>query len=623
MSNVGDNSIPSGSRTSSTSTSSATVGDAVSRGMSRGVKAEGDGKRVEGGELVSSKGRLAPSQVGERGMGDSGERKSGKGESGKGGSGKGRSGVEGEGGEGRAAEEVQESTEERVVGDVEKETGVGFWGDDGDEGKEGSLGAPALQGGGGRGNGEGKGEQEEGQRQQGKGQRQHGESTEQQRAGTKGGNRGRGGIGDDKSPPLANTREKLHQWMENWRKKTHSLLPSTFQDPSLLPTLELDSPPPLPLPLPNLGPDLPVDPARDPNLWQPFHVKGTPRMVTLFSGECTAYFDWQTLGLMYSFRRSGQPGKLVRLLACNEDMLKEYRGLDLAPTMVVPNWDHDPHNGDWYSAINKPVGVKYWLDNSPDAQAVDFVLILDADQILRRPIMPWELGAERGRPVSADYGYLIGCDNILGSLHMKRPNYLIGCDNILGSLHMKRPKYCDKVGDTSPSTSTTCACWPQDGSPRQRRCTPVRADKAHYATNITGDVYGQGWISEMYGYSFGASDANLHHVVIDNIMLYPGYPPVPNVDPRLFHYGLEVKVLEYMWDKSRFRDTPLALTCGLHFPDPPDVTDLPRYPRLVQFLLVVLAVLVLLLVLVVVVRGGLAVLSRVSWEEEGRMRRRN
>ncbi|CAI7931334.1 unnamed protein product [Closterium sp. NIES-54] len=143
---------------------------------------------------------------------------------------------------------------------------------------------------------------------------------------------------------------------------------------------------------------------------------------------------------MYSFRRSGQPGKLVRLLACNEDMLKEYKGLDLAPTMVVPNWDHDPHNGDWYSAINKPVGVKYWLDNSPDAQLVDFVLILDADQILRRPILPWELGAERGRPVSADYGYLIGCDNILGSLHMKHPKH---CDKVTtGASHShQRPLF--------------------------------------------------------------------------------------------------------------------------------------------------------------------------------------
>lgn len=34
----------------------------------------------------------------------------------------------------------------------------------------------------------------------------------------------------------------------------------------------------------------------------------------------------------------------------------------------------------------------------------------------------------------------------------------------------------------------------------------VRADRAHYARNITGDVYESGWISEMYGYSFGAAE---------------------------------------------------------------------------------------------------------------------
>jgi hypothetical protein len=30
----------------------------------------------------------------------------------------------------------------------------------------------------------------------------------------------------------------------------------------------------------------------------------------------------------------------------------------------------------------------------------------------------------------------------------------------------------------------------------------VQVDKAHYATNITGDVYESWWISEKYGYSF-------------------------------------------------------------------------------------------------------------------------
>lgn len=37
----------------------------------------------------------------------------------------------------------------------------------------------------------------------------------------------------------------------------------------------------------------------------------------------------------------------------------------------------------------------------------------------------------------------------------------------------------------------------------------VRNDHDHWSTNITGDVYGKGWISEMYGYSFGAAEVTL------------------------------------------------------------------------------------------------------------------
>ena len=35
----------------------------------------------------------------------------------------------------------------------------------------------------------------------------------------------------------------------------------------------------------------------------------------------------------------------------------------------------------------------------------------------------------------------------------------------------------------------------------------MRADRAHW--HLMGDVYGQGWISEMYGYAFGASEVRL------------------------------------------------------------------------------------------------------------------
>lgn len=42
----------------------------------------------------------------------------------------------------------------------------------------------------------------------------------------------------------------------------------------------------------------------------------------------------------------------------------------------------------------------------------------------------------------------------------------------------------------------------------------VREDRAHWATNITGDIYGTGWISEMYGYSFGAAEVCRTHFTV-------------------------------------------------------------------------------------------------------------
>ena len=35
-----------------------------------------------------------------------------------------------------------------------------------------------------------------------------------------------------------------------------------------------------------------------------------------FAAECGTYFVWQTLGLVYSFEKSGQPGPLTRLISC-------------------------------------------------------------------------------------------------------------------------------------------------------------------------------------------------------------------------------------------------------------------------------------------------------------------
>uniref|UniRef100_A0A2P2J9W0 Hydroxyproline O-arabinosyltransferase-like domain-containing protein n=2 Tax=Rhizophora mucronata TaxID=61149 RepID=A0A2P2J9W0_RHIMU len=278
------------------------------------------------------------------------------------------------------------------------------------------------------------------------------------------------------------------------------------------------------------------------------------RIHTLFSVECQNYFDWQTVGLVHSFKKARQPGPITRLLSCTEVEKKNYRGMHLAPTFQVPSMSRHPRTGDWYPAINKPAAVVHWLKHSKDADNVDWVVILDADMVIRGPILPWELGAEKGRPVAAYYGYLIGCDNILAKLHTKHPEL---CDKVGGLLAM----HIDDLRALAP-------VW-------LSKTEEVREDRAHWATNITGDIYGQGWISEMYGYSFGAAEVGLQHKINDDLMIYPGYIPQEGVEPILLHYGLPITVGDWSFSKLEHHEDNLVYECGRLFPEPP-------YPREVQ-----------------------------------------
>ncbi|KAM1014989.1 hypothetical protein EV1_044420 [Malus domestica] len=272
------------------------------------------------------------------------------------------------------------------------------------------------------------------------------------------------------------------------------------------------------------------------------------RVHTLFSVECQNYFDWQTVGLMHSYRKSLQPGPITRLLSCTDHEKKKYKGMHLAPTFEVPSMSRHPKTGDWYPAINKPAGVVYWLKHSKEAENVDWVVILDADMIIRGPIVPWELGAEKGKPVAAYYGYLVGCDNLLAQLHTKHPEL---CDKVGGLLAM----HIDDLRALAPM-------W-------LSKTEEVREDRAHWTTNITGDIYGKGWISEMYGYSFGAAEVGLQHKINDNLMIYPGYTPAEGVEPILLHYGLPFSVGNWSFSKLDHHEDGIVYDCGRLFPEPP------------------------------------------------------
>lgn len=91
--------------------------------------------------------------------------------------------------------------------------------------------------------------------------------------------------------------------------------------------------------------------------------------------------------------------------------------------------------------------------------------------------------------------------SFFNSFHCSR--YLIGCDNELAKLHTRHPEACDKVGGVIimhiNDLRKFALLW-------LHKTEEVRADTSHWSKNITGDVYESGWISEMYGYSFGAAE---------------------------------------------------------------------------------------------------------------------
>lgn len=83
------------------------------------------------------------------------------------------------------------------------------------------------------------------------------------------------------------------------------------------------------------------------------------RIHTLFSVECTNYFDWQTVGIMHSYRKAQQPGPITRLLSCTDEEKKSYKGMNLAPTLEVPSMSKHPKTGDWCDSLSLSLFVVY------------------------------------------------------------------------------------------------------------------------------------------------------------------------------------------------------------------------------------------------------------------------
>lgn len=68
---------------------------------------------------------------------------------------------------------------------------------------------------------------------------------------------------------------------------------------------------------------------------------------TVFLTDCQMYSDWQSVGMIFSFRASGQPGPLTRVMCCSPSETQKYpkEMLDLVPTHIAPSMTVHPRTG--------------------------------------------------------------------------------------------------------------------------------------------------------------------------------------------------------------------------------------------------------------------------------------
>mmetsp|Transcript_7473 Transcript_7473/g.18044 ORF Transcript_7473/g.18044 Transcript_7473/m.18044 type:complete len:904 (+) Transcript_7473:124-2835(+) len=261
----------------------------------------------------------------------------------------------------------------------------------------------------------------------------------------------------------------------------------------------------------------------------------------VFLADCTRYSDWQSVGMAWSYKTSGQPGSLSKVMCCSEQDRAAYPPdlLQDVETWVAPNYANNPHNHDRYVAYNKPEAVVDWLEHQTPEE--EYVVVLDSDMTLRHPFLVEDLHPSPGRAIGARYTYMIGVNNELAERHVKdippRNDTLAGpygrrADQVGGFFFIHRD---DLKRLSKPWLQIT---------------EEVRFDEE--AWRLTGDVYSthrgdKPWISEMYGYAFGAAKSNVWHKWDTISMIYPSYNP--SGIPKVMHYGLLFSIDDYKFDK--------------------------------------------------------------------------
>lgn len=310
----------------------------------------------------------------------------------------------------------------------------------------------------------------------------------------------------------------------------------------------------------------------------------------VFGSECTKAMDYKSIAVFHSYKTSGWKGNITRLLACSPEQKKTYRGWDIGPTFVHPNYHYVTGYED-SPTYNKPAALMHFTAENKIEE--EFLLYIDADMLLRRVINPSDFGAKKGLVVS-EYTWYIreGIRNGLADQFINDPVALERAKGTHGGYyHLIHFEDAKKVAPR----------WLH--YTKQMRSHPERYWAKMPGSSLTEDIdtaqkgaeYGEApWISEMYGYAFAAAEAGLEHRFTrggGGVLYGDDFLTLSHPGPFASHYTLSCQIPSiehfvpegmyseedrenaYKFDKKEFRDfDPLDCDDGFLFPSPPGIS---------------------------------------------------
>ncbi|MFT4607819.1 MAG: prolyl 4-hydroxylase [Arenicella sp.] len=236
---------------------------------------------------------------------------------------------------------------------------------------------------------------------------------------------------------------------------------------------------------------------------------------TVVCTDLNDYVNWQVELLEYSWSRVNQPGKLVRLVACDNDVaMPQHRHAEVYRTRPV---DVHPQSGDVYVCYNRLFSLQQWL---VEENISGTILVVDCDVVFTAAI---KTQVSKGNPIGQhwlDFG-----------------------------IHSNARAAIQETSDVDPDGLQPIT-WPMlIDADDLRTLIPRWIEATVYIRQKT-----KGQESDMYAFLVAANELNLNFQ-LGKITAFMPWPDEQVVGASLIHYCQPVRDEdgERLWGKWRYK----------------------------------------------------------------------